>query len=43
MRAGHDLVTRFALGRDPAKADPARYYAGDADGYVDHPVSGWGG
>ncbi|WP_307662466.1 hypothetical protein [Streptomyces sp. V1I1] len=39
--ANPDLVTRFALGRDLAAGDPATYYSGAADGYVDHPVSNW--
>ncbi|MCL7492940.1 alkene reductase [Streptomyces sp. MCA2] len=38
--ANPDLVTRFALHREPAVGDPATYYAGGADGYVDYPMSG---
>lgn len=41
--ANPDLVTRFALGRELATGDPATYYTGAAKGYVDYPVSGWGG
>ncbi|WP_344464910.1 alkene reductase [Kitasatospora kazusensis] len=37
--ANPDLVTRFALNRTPATGDPATYYTGGADGYVDYPVS----
>ncbi|MEV8391287.1 MULTISPECIES: oxidoreductase [unclassified Streptomyces] len=39
--ANPDLVTRFALGREPATGDPGTYYAGGAEGYVDYPVSAW--
>ena len=39
--ANPDLVTRFALGREPARSDPATYYTGGAKGYVDYPVSSW--
>ncbi|MGW1077846.1 alkene reductase [Streptomyces sp. NPDC002537] len=39
--ANPDLVTRFALGREPATGDRDTYYAGGAGGYVDYPVSGW--
>ncbi|WP_066951407.1 alkene reductase [Streptomyces lushanensis] len=39
--ANPDLVTRFALGREPATGDPATYYTGGAAGYVDYPVSEW--
>ncbi|MEC3980567.1 alkene reductase [Amycolatopsis sp. H20-H5] len=38
--ANPDLVTRFALGREPAAGDPATYYTGEAEGYVDYAVSG---
>ncbi|MFJ9055674.1 MULTISPECIES: alkene reductase [unclassified Streptomyces] len=39
--ANPDLVTRFAMHRDLATGDPDTYYAGEADGYVDYPMSGW--
>lgn len=39
--ANPDLVTRFALGREPARSDPATYYTGGAKGYVDYPVGSW--
>ncbi|WP_447040591.1 alkene reductase [Streptomyces sp. DSM 118878] len=32
-----DLVSRFAAGREPSPGDPATYYRGGAQGYVDHP------
>ncbi|NGO14331.1 alkene reductase [Streptomyces sp. HC44] len=38
--ANPDLVTRFALDRDLTDGDPATYYSGGAEGYVDYPVSG---
>ncbi|GAA5612686.1 alkene reductase [Streptomyces platensis] len=38
--ANPDLVTRFALRRAPAVSDPATYYTGGAEGYVDHIPSG---
>ncbi|GAA0403729.1 alkene reductase [Streptomyces luteireticuli] len=41
--ANPDLVTRFAMGRELAGANQATYYAGEAEGYVDYPVSGWEG
>ncbi|GAA3965917.1 alkene reductase [Actinomadura viridis] len=39
--ANPDLVTRFALRRDLAEGDPATYYTGGAQGYVDYPASTW--
>ncbi|WP_042417949.1 oxidoreductase [Streptacidiphilus anmyonensis] len=33
--ANPDLVTRFALGREPAPGDPSTYYAGGVRGYLD--------
>ncbi|MFG2501856.1 alkene reductase [Streptomyces sp. NPDC048441] len=38
--ANPDLVSRFALGRDLAAGDPATYYQGGAEGYVDYPAAG---
>ncbi|MER6841526.1 alkene reductase [Streptomyces platensis] len=38
--ANPDLVTRFALCQVPAVSDPATYYTGGAEGYVDHVASG---
>lgn len=38
--ANPDLVTRFALDRASATGDPATFYAGGAEGYVDYPISG---
>ncbi|MGA4541376.1 alkene reductase [Uniformispora flossi] len=38
--ANPDLVTRFALDRAPAAGDPATFYVGGAEGYVDYPISG---
>jgi N-ethylmaleimide reductase len=38
--ANPDLVTRFALDRTPASGDPATFYVGGAEGYVDYPISG---
>ncbi|KNB53320.1 alkene reductase [Streptomyces caatingaensis] len=36
--ANPDLVSRFALGQELAAGDPATYYRGGAEGYVDYPV-----
>ncbi|MFH8489665.1 alkene reductase [Streptomyces longisporoflavus] len=38
--ANPDLVSRFALGRELAEGDPATYYRGGAEGYVDYPAAG---
>ncbi|MGW5863481.1 alkene reductase [Streptomyces sp. NPDC055239] len=38
--ANPDLVSRFALGREPAAGDPATYYQGGARGYADYPAAG---
>ncbi|WP_069885465.1 alkene reductase [Streptomyces luteocolor] len=38
--ANPDLVSRFALGRELAAGDPATYYQGGAEGYVDYPAAG---
>ncbi|GGV46138.1 hypothetical protein GCM10010277_37590 [Streptomyces longisporoflavus] len=38
--ANPDLVSRFALGRELADGDPATYYRGGAEGYVDYPAAG---
>ncbi|MWA14207.1 alkene reductase [Streptomyces sp. BA2] len=38
--ANPDLVGRFALGRELAAGDPATYYQGGAEGYVDYPAAG---
>ncbi|MEU7580424.1 alkene reductase [Streptomyces sp. NPDC041068] len=38
--ANPDLVSRFALGRELADGDPATYYQGGAQGYVDYPAAG---
>ncbi|MET8683165.1 alkene reductase [Streptomyces sp. NPDC004732] len=38
--ANPDLVSRFALGRELAAGDPATYYRGGAEGYVDQPAAG---
>ncbi|MFE6161311.1 alkene reductase [Streptomyces sp. NPDC056486] len=38
--ANPDLVSRFALGRETAAGDPATYYQGGAQGYVDYPAAG---
>ncbi|MEV7190449.1 alkene reductase [Streptomyces sp. NPDC093510] len=38
--ANPDLVSRFALGRELATGDPATYYQGGAEGYVDYPAAG---
>lgn len=38
--ANPDLVSRFALGRELAAGDPATYYQGGAQGYVDYPAAG---
>ncbi|ATL31149.1 alkene reductase [Streptomyces formicae] len=38
--ANPDLVSRFALGRALAAGDPATYYQGGAEGYVDYPSAG---
>lgn len=37
--ANPDLVGRFALGRELAAGDPATYYMGGAEGYVDYPAA----
>ncbi|MEV0678865.1 alkene reductase [Actinosynnema sp. NPDC050436] len=39
--ANPDLVARFAWGREPAVGDPATYYQGGAEGYVDYPGTRW--
>lgn len=39
--ANPDLVTRFALGREPAAGDPATFYSGGTRGYTDYPLSTW--
>lgn len=39
--ANPDLVTRFALGRDPGPGDPATYYTGGVAGYLDYPLCDW--
>ncbi|MEV6753377.1 alkene reductase [Streptomyces sp. NPDC051214] len=38
--ANPDLVSRFALGRELAAGDPATYYQGGPQGYVDYPAAG---
>ncbi|NJP75289.1 alkene reductase, partial [Streptomyces sp. C1-2] len=35
--ANPDLVDRFAHGHPLAEGDPATYYAGGAEGYIDYP------
>ncbi|GAA4682161.1 alkene reductase [Streptomyces youssoufiensis] len=40
--ANPDLVARFALDRALSPGDPATYYGGGAEGYVDYPASNWG-
>ncbi|MFJ7494548.1 alkene reductase [Streptomyces sp. NPDC097727] len=39
--ANPDLVARFALSRDLTVGDPATYYSGDANGYLDYPMGDW--
>jgi N-ethylmaleimide reductase len=39
--ANPDLVTRFAMGHEPAAGDPATFYTGGAGGYVDYPYVDW--
>ncbi|MBH1938491.1 alkene reductase [Streptomyces sp. AV19] len=42
--ANPDLVGRFALGQELTAGDPATYYSGGAEGYVDYPVcTHWSG
>lgn len=37
--ANPDLVARFAMDRELAAGNPATYYSGGAEGYVDYPTS----
>jgi N-ethylmaleimide reductase len=39
--ANPDLVTRFALGRPLAQADPATFYQGGRTGYLDYPTASY--